>query len=119
MCLSVSAAAAATISSGINGGVLGSHVENVLVFPAAKAAQRIGAKKIKLINRAELVHELLQADRRVHIPLAPQKGPAFSANRNPSMLSLPCLGAFADQATHNPEKSLPVGHVIDHKGGES
>jgi hypothetical protein len=63
-------------------------LENVLVFLAVKAAQRIPAEDIHFEGCAYLVPELFKLDRGVRITFRPQERRTFSTSHNPRGCSL-------------------------------
>jgi hypothetical protein len=93
-------------------------LENVLVFLAVKAAQRIPAEDIHFEGCAYLVPELFKLDRGVRITFRPQERRTFSTSHNPWVLSRQRTGGCFNKTTDNLEKSGLVKRVIHHESRE-
>jgi hypothetical protein len=62
---------------------------------------------------------LFEPDRSIRFTFHPQEGRTFPTSRNPGMLSLPRFGGCPNKTARNPEKTIRIGHIINHESGES
>jgi hypothetical protein len=75
-------------------------LENVLVFLAVKAAQRIRAEDIHLEGCAYFVPKLFKPNRGVRLTFRPQERRTLSTGHNAAILSLRRFGGCLNETTY-------------------
>lgn len=102
-------------SPGMSGGVFRTDaLEDVLVFFAVKAAQRIGAQDIYIVCFGQIVSELFESNGRIRPAFRLQESHGFTEHDHLRPRWIRCFCSCFNQAANAPEKSDRIRHVIVH-----